>query len=230
MFSGSSLIGALNASELGYTDCIFSESNSSNIEALNSRLAKCKTRLHGKEYTSQKLEFEKAVEKILKMRQYQVAILVLIDPDGYVPIKWKLMEKLIKEVGIDIIFNFYTQGIAHNVSTSKKKSEHEENLNDFFGDDGWKEIRDNRLNVNNLGPKLLKYYLDKIQSNSTKFAVDVGVYKQGDSKLYDLILITRSRGGENVMNKAKEVMKNATTEVIKREFKAQLGSQSRLFE
>jgi three-Cys-motif partner protein len=230
IFPGSSLIGALNASELGYTNCIFSESNSSNIEALNSRLAKCKTRLHGKEYTSQKLEFEKAVEKILKMRQYQVAILVLIDPDGYVPIKWKLMEKLIKEVGIDIIFNFYTQGIAHNVSTSKKKSEHEENLNDFFGDDGWKEIRDNRLNANNLGPKLLKYYLDKIQSNSTKFAVDVGVYKQGDSKLYDLILITRSKGGANVMNKAKEVMNNATTEVIKREFKAQLGSQSRLFE
>ena len=141
------------------------------------------------------------------------------------------MEKLIKQVGVDIIFNFYTHRIAQNVSATKKKPEHEQNLNEFFGDDGWKKIRDmKKLNSKGLGPKLLNCYLEKIQRISGKNTIDIGVYKQGDKKLYDLILITRSSGGASVMRQAKAVMESATTEVIKREFKAQLGSQSRLFD
>jgi len=230
IFPGSSLIGALNASKLGYTDCIFSEIDPNNIDALNSRLQKSENKLNNKKYSSQLLEFKDAVEKILKIRTYQVAILVLIDPDGYVLIKWELMEKLIRQVGVDIIFNFYTHRIAQNVSASKKKSEYEQNLNEFFGDQEWKKIRDIRANSNILGTKLLNYYLEKIRSIPEKTAVDIGVYKQADLKLYDLILITRSIGGANVMKQAKEVMNNATTEVIMREFKAQLGSQSRLLD
>lgn len=229
-FPGSALIGALNASKLGYTDCIFSEIDSKNVSALNSRLQKSKTRLKNREYSAQTLEFEKSVEKILKIRKYQVAVLILIDPDGYVPIKWKLMEKLIKQVGVDIILNFYTHRIAQNVSASKKRSEHEQNLDEFFGDQEWKKIRDTRVNTNVVGQKLLNHYLDKVRSIPDKTAIDIGVYKKGDNKLYDLILITRSAGGANVMRRAKEVMNNATTEAIKREFKAQLGSQSRLLE
>ncbi len=229
-FPGSALIGALNASKLGYTDCMFSELKKKNVSALNSRLNKSKEKLKGKEYTAQILEFREAVKEILKIRKYQVAILVLIDPVAYVPIKWELMERLIKEFGIDLIFNFYTQGIAHNVSTTKKKPEHEQNLNEFFGDEGWKKIRDEKVNLNGLGTKLLKYYLEKIQRVSQKNTIDIGVYKQGDQKLYDLILITRSSAGAKIMKQAKEVMQNATTEVIKREFKAQLGPQTRLFE
>ena len=231
-FPGSALIGALNASKLGYTGCIFSEIDANNIAALNSRLGKSKGRLNNQKYSAQILEFRDAVERILKIRKYQVAILVLIDPAAYVPIKWDLMEKLIKQVGVDIIFNFYTHRIAQNVSATKKKPEHEQNLNEFFGDEEWKKIRDmqKKLSSKALGPKLLNYYLEKIQRISGKNTIDIGVYKQGDKKLYDLILITRSSGGASVMRQAKAVMGNATTEVIKREFKAQLGSQSRLFD
>lgn len=231
IFPGSSLIGALNASKYGFTDCIFSEIEPKNIDALNSRLQRSRVQLNQKNYSAQTLEFEKAVEKILKIRKYQVAVLVLIDPDGYKPIKWKLMEQLIDQVGVDIILNFYTHRIAQNVSASKKKSEHEQNLNEFFGDEEWKKIRDLPINSNVLGTKLLNYYLEKIRNlKSKKNAIDIGVYKQGNSKLYDLIVITRSSGGAKVIMKAKEVMENATTEAIKREFKAQLGTQTRLFE
>ena len=226
--AGSALIGALNASKLRYTGCIFSEKDQKNISALNSRLNKSKEKLNDQIYTAQTLEFKDAVEEILKIKKYQVAILVLIDPAGYVPIKWNLMEKLIKKVGVDIIFNFYTHRIAQNVSATKTKPEHEKSLNEFFGDEGWKQIRDIRKNSNILGAKLLDYYLEKIKRIPEKKTIDIGVYEQGDKKLYDLIFITRSVGGKKVMDGAKKVMRDTTTEAIRREFKAQLGAQSRL--
>ncbi len=229
-FPGSALIGALNASKLEYTGCIFSEKESKNVDALNTRLQESKDQLNNKEYSAQTLDFEKSVEKILEIREYQVAVLILIDPDGYAPIKWRLMEKLIKEVGIDIILNFYTHRIAQNVSASKKKPKHEKNINEFFGDERWKKVRDTRANKNTLGEKLLDHYLSKVQRVSNKTAISIGVYKDGDNKLYDLILITRSTGGASVMRQAKKVMDDATTEAIKREFKVQAGSQSRLSE
>ena len=230
-FPGSSLIGALNASKWNYTDCLFSEENLENINALNSRLAKSVSILNGKKYSAKQLEFKDAVQNILEIKKYQVAILILIDPDGYAAIKWKLMDNLFKQVGVDIILNFYTHRIAQNVSASKKKNENEQNLNEFFGDENWKKIRDNRRNTSNLGSKLLKHYLEKIRNkHPEKMAVAIGVYKNGDNKLYDLILITRSKGGANVMKKAKEVMEKTTTEAILREFKTQIGRQTRLFD
>jgi len=216
--------------KLEYTGCIFSEKESKNVDALNTRLQESKDQLNNKEYSAQTLDFEKSVEKILEIREYQVAVLILIDPDGYAPIKWRLMEKLIKEVGIDIILNFYTHRIAQNVSASKKKPKHEKNINEFFGDERWKKVRDTRANKNTLGEKLLDHYLSKVQRVSNKTAISIGVYKDGDNKLYDLILITRSTGGASVMRQAKKVMDDATTEAIKREFKVQAGSQSRLSE
>ncbi len=227
-FPGSALVGALNASSLGYTDCIFSDINSAYVDSLNARLENSKSILNGMSYKAGTMDFENAVEKILALRRYQVAILVLIDPAAYIPIKWSLMERLSKEIGIDIILNFYTHRIAQNVSATKKNKSVERNLNEFFGDDSWKRIRDGPR-TSSLGEKLLEIYLEKLRTVSKKNVIDIGVYKEGAHKLYDLIVITRSHAGAKVITDAKEVMRNATTESIKREFKTQITSQTRLF-
>ncbi len=227
-FPGSALIGALNASSLGYTDCVFSDINSDYVNSLNARLESSKSILNGVSYKASTIDFENAVKKILALRKYQVAILVLIDPAAYVPIKWQFMEKLAREVGIDIILNFYTHRIAQNVSATRKNKKGEKNLNEFFGDDSWKKIRDGPR-VSSLGEKLLDRYLEKLRTTSKKNVIDIGVYKEGASKLYDLIVVTRSKAGAKVVTDAKEVMRNATTEAIKREFKTQITSQRRLF-
>lgn len=227
-FPGSALIGALNASCLGYTGCIFSDTNSAYVDSLNARLEKSKIIPNNISYKADTMDFENTVKKILAMRKYQVAILVLIDPAAYVPIKWHLMEKLSKEIGVDIILNFYTHRIAQNVSATKKNKSVEKNLDEFFGDDSWKKIRDGPRS-SSLGEKLLALYLEKIRVASKKNVIDIGVYKEGSQKLYDLIVITRSHAGAKVITDAKEVMRNATTEAIKRELKTQITSQTRLF-
>lgn len=226
-FPGSALIGALNASELGYTDCIFSEIEEEYVNDLNKRLDASKSIFGGRSYKAKKMDFEAAAKSILQIRKYQVAILVLIDPAAYIPIKWKTMEKLSKEIGIDIIFNFYTHRIAQNVSATKKIKAGEKNLDEFFGDSSWKKIRDGPK-TSSLGEKLLELYVKKLRLASRKNVIDIGVYKKGANKLYDLIVITRSSAGAKVIKDAQSVMRNATTEAIKREFKTQITNQTRL--
>ena len=228
-FPGSALIGALHASSLGYTDCIFSDIKQIYVDSLNIRLKNSKTVLKGISYNAKTMDFESAVNKILSLKGYQVAILVLIDPAAYVPIKWDLMIRLAKKVGIDIIFNFYTHRIAHNVSATKKNNKLEKNLNEFFGNDSWKEIRDGPRTSSSLGEKLLKFYSDRLGMVTNKKVIPIGVYRKGSSKLYDLVIITRSEAGAKVIKDAKKVMEKATTEAITREFKTQISSQTRLF-
>ena len=79
-----------------------------------------------------------------------------------------------------------------------------------------------------MGNKLLKYYLERIKQFSGKNTIPIGVYKEGENKLYDLIVITRSGAGANVIKKAKAIMDNATTETIKKEFKVQARKQHAL--
>lgn len=228
-FPGSALLGAVTASKCGYTDCVFSEKEQENIDNLNNRLKSSSHLMNGHTFVAKKLDFEQAIAKILEMKKFGVAILVLVDPAGYIPIKWNLMEKLMKEVGIDIIFNFYTHGIARNVSTSKSNVGIEKNLNEFFGDSNWKKFRDGK-DEQKLGQNLLQYYMDKVHASCKKNAIPIGVYKKGKNKLYDLIVITRSPAGTRVIEHCKKIMDQTTTENIKKEFKVQIKVQSTLFD
>lgn len=227
IYSGSALLGAFSASKSDYTDCILSDIDPKNIDALNERLSKSKIHLNGKTYHGNPVSFDIAVENILKHKKFGTAILVFVDPKGYSPIKWCLMEKLVNEVGIDIVFNFMTYTIALNASASKKKQEHEKNLNEFFGDDGWKQFL-TTMNKDNLGEQLLAYYITKIQKINKKNVIRIGVYREGDKKLYDLLVITRSGAGTKVIETAKRIMDNATTEAIYSEFQVQIKKQYRL--
>lgn len=228
VYAGSALIGAINASKHDYTDCILSDTGKENIDALNQRIVSSKTQLNGKIYHAEVRGFQDTVNAVLRMKRFGMAMVVFVDPDGYVPIKWHLMERLVKEVGIDVIFNFMTYTIALNASASKKNPAHEKNLNEFFGDDLWKQHL-TIINKNKLGSKLLSYYMSKINKASGKNVVSIGVHREKNKKLYDLLVITRSGAGARVIQTAKEIMNKATTEAIHTEFKVQSGIQKTLF-
>lgn len=227
VYPGSALLGAFNASKSGYTDCILSDMDNKNTDALNQRLSNSKIHLNGKTYRVKPISFDVAVEEILRHRKFGTAILVFIDPEGYISIKWNLIEKLVKEVGVDIIFNFMTYTIALNASASKKNQGHEKNLDEFFGDDSWKQFL-TTMSKDKLGEQLLAYYISRIQHVSGKNVIQIGVYRKGDTKLYDLLVITRSSAGTRVIETAKKIMDNATTEAINSEFKVQIKKQHAL--
>jgi len=228
VYAGSALIGAINASKHDYTNCILSDTNKENIDALNRRIGASGIQLNSRTYQAQERGFEDTVNMVLRTKRFGMAMLIFVDPDGYVPIKWQLMERLVKEVGIDVIFNFMTYTIALNASASKTNHTHEKNLNEFFGDVMWKQHL-TTMNKNNLGSKLLLYYISKIQIASGKNVIPIGVHREKGKKLYDLLVITRSGAGTKVIQTAKKIMDKATTESIHREFKVQSGIQKTLF-
>ena len=76
LFPGSGFIGPLNASKLGYTDCILSDKDGNLVRALNSRLEKSKSQLNNFSYTAKEMDFERAVDEILNVKKFGVAILI----------------------------------------------------------------------------------------------------------------------------------------------------------
>jgi len=133
VFPGSSMVGAITASKFNFTNCIFSELNPKNVNALNERLEDSKYLLNKKTYKAKVKEFTDAAKDIAEFRKYRMAILVFIDPVGYKDIKWESIERLFKLVGVDVILNFMTYTIALNVSDSKNNSKKDKNLTEFFG-------------------------------------------------------------------------------------------------
>jgi three-Cys-motif partner protein len=207
IFPGSSLLGSFSAAKYGYTDCLLSDKKSILVQALNSRLQKSHIQLSRRNFSAMSHDFATAVTEILNRKKFGTAILAFIDPSGYTPIKWNLMEKLFKTVGIDVILNFMTYAIAQNASASKTNKTHEKNLTEFFGDDGWKQFV-SPINPQKLGTKLLDSYLQKVRKVSNKNTIEIGVNIEGNKRLYDLIVITRSNAGTNVIKTAKSIMDN----------------------
>ena len=219
-FPGSAIIGTFGASIENYTDCFLSDIHEESIEVLKIRLGKSQSLLKKKNYEPKTMSFDDAVDFIEKKLSFGRAFLVFIDPIGYKEVKWKLMERLLKKGVVDILFTFMTDMIALNVAGADKNLSHK-GLNEFFGDDGWKNCKN--------GDELLQYYRSKIEGFGKK-TYPIGIYKKGKTKLYDLILATRSTGGGNVLRNLQRIMDKTNTESIRTAFKVISGKQHQLFE
>lgn len=220
-FPGSSLVGAFAATENNYTDCILSDGKLQSINDLKVRIDNCKNQLSNRTFDVQNIEFEHAVAALEQKKRFGKAFLVFIDPTGYIPIKWSLMDRILKgKMGVvDLIFNFFTSAIAQNASAARTTGHQSQGLTEFFGDEGWK----NRTTED----ALLDYYCQKIASYGKHVEV-IGVYTEGKSRLYDLILATKSEGGENVIRDLKSIMERTTTKDIRTAYKVILKKQSTL--
>lgn len=220
-FPGSPFIGMFRAVEKGYTDCILSDKDSQYIADLKTRIENNKTQLKNRTFDVQDIEFEDAVSILEKKKEFGKAFLVFIDPKGYLPVKWSLMNRILQgnKGIIDLIFNFFTYSIAQNVSAAKTTKMQETGLTEFFGDEGWKTKND--------GDALLEYYCQKIASYGKKVEV-IGVYNEGKTRMYDLIFATRSGGGNKVIKDMKKIMEQTSTKAIRTAYKVIIGKQTQL--
>jgi len=219
-FPGSPMVAALRAKDYSFTDYLLSDIDADSIQALGSRLVANKTHVGNRKYDPKVQSFSDVVGNVEKMKQFGNAFLIFIDPTGYKEIRWDLMKKLLDIRTADIIFTFMTYAIAFNKSKADGGdvvTAH--SLDEFFGSSEWTNCND--------GDELLALYRTKIEQSGKKTFV-IEVFKKGESKLYDIILATRSSGGGNVVESASKIMESVTTELIHDSFEVVSNKRTEL--
>jgi three-Cys-motif partner protein len=130
------------------------------------------------------------IDEILSEIPEKCHYLALVDCVG-MDVPWATMEKLFSKNG-DVLINFQTSllwrepAIVKSHSRGWKKTE--ENLNNFFGDERWKDAGE--------ADDLLYFYMHKIRTEtSRKIVIPLPVIGEKSFR-YDIILATRrTRGG-----------------------------------
>jgi len=130
--------------------------------------------------------------------------LAVIDPTGYIPIRWKDMERLLKIKTCDFFIVAMTSDLNRNLSIAlNPEQEGDQGLTDFLGNKSWQNCVS--------GDEIVKKYRKQI-ADFGKYTEIISVNRVGETKIYDIILSTRSKGGINVMRAIAEKLKEVTTE------------------
>ncbi|MDE1770751.1 MAG: three-Cys-motif partner protein TcmP [Thaumarchaeota archaeon] len=205
-FPGSPLIAALRALDSEFTEYLFFDNDSNAIDALQTRLNSLRPQIGIHNFQIRKSEFADSISAIEHKKKFGDAFLVFIDPVGFIEIRWMLMERLLKVEKADIFFTFMTHALARHRTNASPGSKYAESLDDFYGDSSW--------NQKSNGDELLQLYIDKIKHHR-KYVLTIPVFQTGERKLYDIIIATDSKGANNIVADATEVMRVTDTEVIK---------------
>lgn len=132
--------------------------------------------------------------------------LAFIDPQG-INLNWSTLHQLLMHGKGDIILNFPTMGILRNIN----KNESKDTINNFYGDSSWQDI-------NPSADDLIKHYMSKIAGYNK--AVDfISVINETNTRLYDIIFITGSKGMKNVLSDLKIRLQRLRTKDFKNTFK-----------
>lgn len=88
--------------------------------------------------------------------------LAFIDPEG-LEIQWQTIEKLGKQIRMDLIINFSTSGITRNAS-NMANNEQETIIDRFFGTAQWRDIYKEveSKDVSRIRRRLLDFYIDRL--------------------------------------------------------------------
>lgn len=209
-FPGSPVIAALRSIDYPFTDYILSDIDIDSITALIQRLRTLRPVVGSHAYNPQVRSFEDSVILVESMQKYGTSFLIFIDPQGFSEIKWNLMERLLRIRTADIFFTFMTPYIAMHRTNAESNTAYETTLNEFFGDQTWRSQSN--------GSELLDRYIEKIRQFKDH-VFDIPVFRTGESRLYDLIIATNSKGAGNIVDDARKVMEITSTEMIRDAFK-----------
>lgn len=157
-----------------------------------------------------------ALPKLIKEidNQENTHFLCFVDPEG-MELSWCTMEAILQCKG-DIIINYMCAGVARNFHYPEK-------MNDFFGDDAWKEC----ISSSEKHECLFKLYLEKIKRYKP-VAVDVKI--NGDRSFhYHIIFAFGKEGWSHIIETAKKEIENVTLDQIERFLDVQEGKQKTLF-
>jgi len=114
------------------------------------------------------------------------------------------MERLFEIKTCDFFIVVMTSDLNRNLSIAlNPEQEGEQGLTDFLGNESWKGCTS--------GDDIVKKYRTQI-ADFGKYTEIISVNRVGETKIYDIILSTRSKGGINVMRHIAKKLREVTTE------------------
>lgn len=117
------------------------------------------------------------------------------------------MERLLKIETCDLFIVIMTSDLHRNLPIAlNPELKGDQGLTDFLGNNSW--------NVLETGEDIVKQYRKQI-ADFGKYTEVLSVNRVGETKIYDIILSTRSLGGMNAMRDIAEKLKQVTTENIR---------------
>ena len=204
-FPGSPLIATFNSNDHQFTDYYFCDEDFESISALNTRLDTLKPILGSKNFNVIQRDFSATVLNLESRSHHNEGYFVFVDPQGFSEIKWNLMERLLKIRTADIFLTFMTPFIAMNRTNAENNESHAQTMTEFYGDNEWSQC--------NGTDELLEAYIKKIKKYK-KNVFNIPVFRQGEIRLYDIIIATNSNGAGNIVLDAQKIMDVTTTELI----------------
>lgn len=120
----------------------------------------------------------------------------VIDPTGFIEIKWSLMKQLLSIKKADFIFTFMTHVISRHRSNAKDGNAYSKSLDEFYGNNTWIPYTE--------GEELMKLYKNQIKQFK-KHVVDMPVFQAGKQLTYHILVATDNDGAKSIIDSAKKI-------------------------
>lgn len=204
-FPGSPIVVLSQKKKYPFEEYFLSDKSKTTTNALKKRIQK----LYKLKIEVQTTDFSSSIASVenIDARLGKDSCLAVIDPTGYTPIPWKSMVRLLKIKTCDFFIIVMTSDLNRNLPIALgPKQQGDQGLTDFLGNESWKNCEN--------GDEIVKKYRKQI-ADFGKYTEIISVNRVGETKMYDIILSTRSRGGIRVMRAIAEKLRYVTTEKIK---------------
>lgn len=200
-FPGSPII-ALSQRKYPFDGYLLSDKSNTYVNALKSRIKE----LYKLDIDVKVQNFQSSINSVesIDARTGYDSCLAVIDPVGYSSIPWKNMERLFKIATCDLFIVVMTNDLHRNLAIAlNPELDGDGGLTAFLGNTSWQDCKS--------GDDIVKQYAKQITGYG-KNALTLDVNRVGETKIYDIIMATRSGGGFNAMRGIAEKLQQVTTE------------------
>lgn len=195
-FPGSALVAAFRNPTHPFTEYFFWDNDPEAISALAERLKKLGSSVGKHNYQPSIQEFKKSVNFIMQKVKFGNIFFFVIDPTGFIEIKWSLMKQLLSIKKADFIFTFMTHVISRHRSNAKDGNAYSKSLDEFYGNNTWIPYTE--------GEELMKLYKNQIKQFK-KHVVDMPVFQAGKQLTYHILVATDNDGAKSIIDSAKKI-------------------------
>lgn len=204
-FPGSPIISLSHYKKYPFHEYFLSDKSEISSSVLKTRINK----LYGLNIDVKTTDFQSSISSVenIDARTGHESCLAVIDPVGYKTIPWENMERLLKIETCDLFIVVMTSDLHRNLPIAlNPELKGDQGLTNFLGNDSWNGLE--------TGEDIVKQYRKQI-AEFGKYTEVLSVNRVGETKIYDIILSTRSPGGMNAMKDIAERLKHVTTENIR---------------
>lgn len=201
-FPGSPIVALSQMSKYSFHKYLLSDKNKLYANTLENRIKQ----LYKLDIDVQVQDFQTSIKSVenIDARTGHESCLAVIDPIGYSPIPWGSMERLFKIPTCDLFIVVMTNDLHRNLAIAlNPKYQGDNGLTAFLGNNSWQQCT--------TGDEIVRRYAEQI-TGFGKNALILSVNRVGETKIYDIVLATRSEGGFSAMRGIAEKLQQVTTE------------------